>query len=252
MITITREMATKVRDTVAAGLTNGLGTQAPGKMCVEAAVCYALGLPHGDDPGCVDSALRRLKIKLNDARWPSTAARAAGLRRLAIAQLGSHGTINTKIFVARVAEMTIRTIVPIALRAAASRNPTHAEALEGAAVRCEQDGTVKSARNAQRVARDAAAAADAADAADAAAYVAADAAYAAAYAAYAAAYAAYAAYAAADAADAADAAAAAADAAYASRVKILNTFAEAVVQILIDMHAPGCEFLDLVPLETRA
>jgi len=39
---ITREMATKVRDTVAAGLVQGVGVQEPGKMCVEAAVCYAL------------------------------------------------------------------------------------------------------------------------------------------------------------------------------------------------------------------
>ena len=45
MIEITEAVALKVRDTVAAGLSNGLGNPEPGQMCVEAAVCYALGLP---------------------------------------------------------------------------------------------------------------------------------------------------------------------------------------------------------------
>ncbi len=254
MITITREIATKVRDVVAAGLTNGVGKAEPGKMCVEAAVCFALGLPHGDDPGCVDPALRRLKIRLNDANWPSNAARAEGLRRLAVAQLGSLGAINTKDFVRRVVEMTIRTMVPIAMRVAARRNPKHAEALEAAAVRCEQEGTVDSARNAQRVARYADATAYTTAYTAAYAYAAADAAtaaYAAAADAYPAAAAADAATAAYAAADAAYAAAAAADA-YAARVKVLSAFAESVVQILIEMKAPGCEFLDLVPLEAAS
>lgn len=50
MTIVTREIAAKVRDTIDAGLVQGLGEPIPGQMCVEAAVCYALGLPHGDDP----------------------------------------------------------------------------------------------------------------------------------------------------------------------------------------------------------
>ena len=257
---ITREMAEKVRDVVAAGLSEGLGQAKPGFMCVEAAVCYALGLPHGDDPGCVDPALRRLKIRLNDAAWPSKKARAAGLRRLAIAQLGSKGTIDTTKFVSRVTTVTIQTVVPVALRAAARLNPKHEQSLEAAALKCEQEPTIEFAHAAVDAATAAAAdaaayaagaagaAADAADAAAAAA-AAADAATAAAAAADAATAAAYAgAYAAAAdaAAYAAGAAGAAADAAHAN---ILSEFAESVVQILIDLKAPGCEFLDLVPLE---
>lgn len=46
-------------------------------MCVEAAVCYALGLPHGDEPTCVDEVIRRYKITLNDNKWSSNAARVA-------------------------------------------------------------------------------------------------------------------------------------------------------------------------------
>jgi hypothetical protein len=247
MTVITREVAEKVRDTVAAGLVSGMGVAEPGKMCVEAAVCYALGLPHGDDPGCVSPGLRALKIRLNDAQWSSPQARAQGLRRLAVAQLGSAGELDDQVFRARVVEMTIRRIVPMALRAAAQRVPTHADALEAAAVRCEREGTHDAARQARSAAY-AAAAAAAASAADAAA--------AAAYAAYAAAYAAAAA--AASAADAAAAAAyavdAAADAAYAAadartRDRVLADYAEWVVEILIDLNAPGCQWLDLVPKE---
>ncbi len=268
MIEITRDIATKVRDTVDAGLSSGLGYQEAGKMCVEAAVCFALGLPHGDDPGCVSAPLRRLKIGLNDRAWSSNQARANGLRRLAIAQLGSKGVLDDREFMRRVAEMTIRRSVPSALRSAAKLNPKHADVLEAAAVRCETEGTRESAQSAREVASKVRGdAADDAYAADAAA-AAADDAYAAAAADDAAydAYAAAAAYAAdasaayaadADAADAAAAAAAADDAAAAAaaaddagaaRDKSLAQYAEWVVEILIDMKAPGCEWLDLVPI----
>ena len=140
---ITREVAKKVLDTVDAGLSYGLGRPVPGEMCVEAAVCYALGLPHGDDPQCVAPALRALKIALNDKHWSSPAARAKGMRRIAIAQLGTAGTLNEKEFVSRVAETTIRKVVPRALRAASLLHPgqEHKDALESAAKQCETDGS---------------------------------------------------------------------------------------------------------------
>ena len=224
---ITREMAARVRDVVDAGLVNGVGIAEPGKLCVEAAVCYALGLPHGDDPGCVSPSLRRLKIRLNDAQWSSDQARAQGLRRLAVAQLGSKGVLDDAEFARRVVEMTIRRSVPEALRVAASVNPAHAVRLEAAAVRCETEGT--------RAAANAAANAYAAANANAAAYARA-AANANARAADNAAAAAYA---------AANANAAAADTA---RDTSLARYSEWVVEILIDMGAPGCQWLDLVPL----
>ena len=175
-IEITEAIALKVRETVDAGLVRGVGKPVPGQMCVEAAVCYALGLEHGDDPMCVSPALRRLKISLNDRSWSSNHARAKGLRRLALAQLGSRDVLDDKEFVRRVVEMTIRKSVPAALRSAAKVNPKHAEKLEAAAVKCETEGTRESAREAEKIA-DAASYADAADAdadaADAAAYAAA-------------------------------------------------------------------------------
>src|SRR6478735_3685027 len=91
---ITREIATKVLTTVDAGLVKGVGNPVPGQMCVEAAVCYAMGLPHGDEPACVAPALRRLKIRLNDSCWSSNEARARGMRRLALIQLGSAGVLD--------------------------------------------------------------------------------------------------------------------------------------------------------------
>ena len=88
-ITIDESLVTKIHSLLDYGLPTGLGEPEPGSMCVEAAINYALGRPHGDDPGCVWPSLRRVKIGLNDARWSSNTARAEGLRRLAIIQLGT-------------------------------------------------------------------------------------------------------------------------------------------------------------------
>ena len=223
---ITLEIATKVRDTVAAGLVKGAGNPVPGQMCVEAAVCYALGLPHGDDPQCVARSLRSLKIAINDAQWSSPQARAHGLRKLALLQLGSAGAMDDRDFARRVALMTIRTMLPVALRAVAKKVPTHAQKLAICANFCAQVDNIDATAEAAEAAKAAAKAA-----ADATAYGA----DATAYAAYAAKAAAYAADAAADAAEAAN-----------TRDKILTDFCEGVAAILIDMQVPGCMWLPLL------
>jgi hypothetical protein len=246
---ITREVAAKVLSVVDAGLSSGLGVPEPGKLCVEAAVCLALGLPHGDNPSCVAPALRSLKISLNDRNWSSNTARAAGMRRLAIAQLGSAGVLDEKEFARRVADYTIRTTVPRAMRIAASviKDAKHKAAMIAAALECEQKGDRASAQEARKAASAAAAsaavaayAASAASAADAADIASADDASDASDAAYAASADAYAAY------------AASADDAAKKRDEELATFAEGIVQILIAMNAPGCAFLDLAPLQEAA
>jgi hypothetical protein len=242
-IEITEGVARKVLSVIDAGLVSGMGEPIPGKMCVEAAVCYALYLPHSDDPKCVAQSLRRLKIKLNDSRWSSNDARTKGLRRLGIAQLGSAGTLDEAKFASKISVLVIQKYLPITLRAAAaSAPPEHKAVLEEAARLCSLDPSIANARKAKS------------DAADDAAYAAVYAAYAAA--AYAADAAAYAADAAADdAADAADDAAyaaayAAVYAAYAAdadakRDSVLAEFGEDVVQILIEMKATGTAFLYL-------
>lgn len=173
---ITLDQARRVLEVVDAGLSDGIGKPVPGQMCVEAAVCYALGQPHSDEPPCVNDAVRRFKIRLNDSPWSSNEARAAGMRRLAIAQLGTNDpSFDEKQFVEVLVDQTIRKIVPYALRCAIrAADGEHKAALEEAAMRCERDGNLeaaKKARSAAYVAYAAAAnaAATAADAAGAAA-----------------------------------------------------------------------------------
>ena len=229
-IVLNRKVARKVLETVDAGLVGGLGEPIPGKMCVEAAVCFALGLPHGDNPACVGSAVRAFKISLNDAQWPTKESRAKGMRKLAIAQLGSN-EIDQNEFRKLVVVGTVKRILPIALRAAAAHIPEHKEALEVSAKACEAVVDFAAARVVARAANEvavkarAAAAAAYADAAYAAAAADADAAYAA------------------DAADAAAAYAAYADAR--SRIKVLSLAAEIGLEALIQLKSPGCKWLDL-------
>jgi hypothetical protein len=212
---LTSEIAAKVLAVVDAGLVCGLGKPEPGKMCVEAAVCYALGLPHGDDPQCVGLAVRRFKIRLNDARWSSDSARAKGLRRIAVAQLGSDG-LDQREFARRVALGVIREILPAMLRA------------RGLAVEADTLADVADLATARVVLLGA----------KTKLYAAADAAYAAS-----AAYADAAASAASAAADAADAAASAATPE--TRDAILTQAAGIGERVLVEMGSPGAQWLDL-------
>ena len=221
---INRELASRVLKTVEKGLSGGLGNPKPGQMCVEAAVCYAMGLPHSDKPPCVGSAVRRFKIALNDKKWSSKEVRAEGMKALAIAQLGSD-QIDQHEFLKLVAKGTIQQIVPVALRAVAKLLPNYAGELEAAAKKCEADGTraaaLEARDTARRVRQYAAAYADAyATAAYAAAAAYADA------------------YAAADAADAGRKAK--------IRDEVLKIAANIGLQALITLKSPGCEFLDLI------
>ena len=192
------------------GLTSGLGEPIPGQMCVEAAVCYSLGLPHGDDPLCVANSLRHLKIRINDAAWSSNAARAKGLRRLAVAQLGTKNTLNKYEFAKRVLIMLVKTTLADIVEDETLRN------------KCRSVETIEEAREAAIAVRNAPVVYYAAAAAD---------------------YVVYAVYY--DAASAASAVAAYAAVNCANGDKVLSDFCENVVQILIDMKTPGCEFLYL-------
>lgn len=220
---ITEDIARKVVKVVSAGLVAGVGEPTPGKMCVEAAVCYALGEPHGDRPSCVHSVVRVFKVALNDGSWSSATARARGMKRVAVAQLGST-EIDPVCFVQYVAEQTIKRILPIVLREAG---------LNEVATRCENEGTSAAAWAAAGVAARAVARA-ARDAAYAAGDAAQDAARAAAGAA---------AWAAQDAAG--NAAYAAGVAARVKRDKILSLAAEIAVEALIICKSEGAQFLSL-------
>ncbi len=117
---IDESLARRVLEVVDVGLVFGLGMPVPGKMCVEAAVCFALGEPHGDQPSCVGAAVRSYKIRLNDSRWSSDAARTKGLRPLAVAQLGSD-KIDQRAFDQYIVLAGIKRVLPVALLAVANR-----------------------------------------------------------------------------------------------------------------------------------
>lgn len=125
-----------------AGLPVGLGHNAPGAMCVEAAISVAAGEPFGDRPTCVHPVGRSFAIRLNDANWPSNAERAEALAPLAMAQIGTAGLDHTE-WQRIIAEGTIRRVAPLALRAAADAHPEkkHKTVLRDAATRCEVEGT---------------------------------------------------------------------------------------------------------------
>ena len=200
MYEVNANIAQKVIDAVKPGLVKGLGEPVPGQMCVEAAVCYAYGLPHSDEPPCVGQNVRSLKIHLNDCNWISDQSRARGMLRLSVAQLGSD-QIDQYQFRKLVHKMTIQKFLPLILRHVG---------LNKEADRCEAEGTMVSALAARAAAREAAV------------------------------HAVHAAYNAAVHTDFAIHY-------IASELgeHILHDFAEEVVQILISMKSPGCEYLYL-------
>ena len=74
-IEINEALARKVLDVVDAGLVKGMGVPEPGKMCVEAAVNYAMGAPHGDQPTCV--AADPTRANAESAKAAASAATAS-------------------------------------------------------------------------------------------------------------------------------------------------------------------------------
>jgi len=133
---INEEIAKRVLEVVDKGLTDGIGEAVPGEMCVEAAVCYAMGEPHTDRPRCVEPAIRDFKINLNDHEsWRNDKSRAAGLRRLAIAQLGSKGKINGDKFNTALENLVLTKYAPMYYKAATQRMEQlskHAQSLANA------------------------------------------------------------------------------------------------------------------------
>ena len=121
---------------LAKGLSQGLGKR-ESTMCIEAAICAVLGLPHGDDPGCVIKSARRFKIELNDSSmWSSPKARSQGLRDLGLAQLGSLGVVDDREFQTKLAEKVIRVLLPTLFRDIFKDKPDCLVAAQ----RCEDEG----------------------------------------------------------------------------------------------------------------
>lgn len=147
----------KFDEILSRGLSDGLGNR-NGQMCIEAAICTVLDLLHGDDPQCVAKSVRSFKISLNNKKWSSAEARAKGLRDLGLAQLGSLGVVDDKIFVKRLAEEIIGQILPKLFRKLYPKNVKFMELVDI----CEKEKSRKSAVNLKNAAAAAAYAAAAA------------------------------------------------------------------------------------------
>lgn len=89
-VKVTRDFVRGLVRSIRKGLVGGLGNGGDGEMCVQHAVSRAEGWNRPSDrPTCVDSDLRDVGIMINDAGWSSRGARAKGLQRFAIAELGT-------------------------------------------------------------------------------------------------------------------------------------------------------------------
>jgi hypothetical protein len=112
---ITQELVDSINKALDKGITIGMGNPVEGEMCVEALICYKLGLPHSDNPPCVGEGVRKAKIALNDCIWSSNKARAEGMRKLAIAQLGS-SELDQKKFESRLKLISMQRILPYVIQ----------------------------------------------------------------------------------------------------------------------------------------
>ena len=179
---------------------------------------------------CVAPALQVLVDRLAVSQPTMSPAMRQAHQNLRVVLLGSDEGVDVPHVLQQVAEMLIRQVVPVALRAIQVGDSGIAAALESAAQRCETEGAFAAANAASHAAAHAAFAAAYADAVASATYAAsADAA---------------AASAASDAVASAAYAAAAASAAAVAGEDVLVAFTKAVVQILIAHDAPGAYWLN--------
>lgn len=83
---------------------------------------YALGEPNGDTPTpwTLSPTMMYVLDGLNNCCWSSPDTRASGLRRLAIASLGTATKFDEAEFVQRALQLAIQTSLPTALRATAA------------------------------------------------------------------------------------------------------------------------------------
>jgi hypothetical protein len=115
-----------------------------GAACFHEAVNVARGKPWSDDPHGMPSL-----IGLNDAPWSSDDVRTKHMLPVGVAlwDWADWAPERRVRFARYAAEHTIRTVLPMSLRAAAERHPdaTYKAALNAAATRCADEGTESAA-----------------------------------------------------------------------------------------------------------
>lgn len=134
------------------GLCSQASTDNPtvGKMTVQQAVCLVFKEPHWARPSCVAALLHQFTDRLNDARWSSNASRARGLRRLAVAPLGTADRLDQMLLAKELSRTMIVNLIPRVFRILAElfEAPYSTELLD-AAKKCEREGTLNMASEAQ-------------------------------------------------------------------------------------------------------
>lgn len=102
---ITQAIVDKLNALLDKGLCHGASHFTQITFCVQQAVDIAIHEGHkvcaSDNPAeCVNEHVRSLGLRLNDQKqcWTSSKARAEGLRRFAIAELGSQGVVDGQEF----------------------------------------------------------------------------------------------------------------------------------------------------------
>ncbi len=123
-------------------LARGLCGETEGEMVgLLAAVNAACGGEADDDAEAahMSLAVRLYARALNGAAWESDAARSEGLRELGYLLPGTEA-IDDAVFAAKIAELTVRRVLPIVLRAAG---------LYKSESQCEAEGTREAARSAR-------------------------------------------------------------------------------------------------------
>jgi hypothetical protein len=120
---ITKELVDKIKHLLSFGLVKGLGKPIPGQMCVEALIANALGKEHTDlNYECVLPLLNKIKINLNDCDWSSNEARAKGMAKLAIAQLGSN-ILDEHVFIQKFEAKVDEKLLPYLVKKHKERDP---------------------------------------------------------------------------------------------------------------------------------
>lgn len=155
-VTIDEPRIIRLLQIVDVGLIGEIGNGIPGEMCIESAVNYALGGDTArDDPPCVYEDLRYLKIKFNDMGvWTSPDTRAAALRRLGVAQLGTNsGKFKKDKFNIHVMRSFIQYTLPIAAKIALKELATLIPKADIRIIRavCKKLVGTPSLKNAERV-----------------------------------------------------------------------------------------------------
>jgi hypothetical protein len=90
---ITKSIVQTLLDIINPGLCHGAGDMdKPGSFCVQQAVSHAVGRDeHGDNPHeCVGDKTRSFGVQMNDCDWLNEKTRANGMRRFAVAEMGSN------------------------------------------------------------------------------------------------------------------------------------------------------------------